>query len=80
MNHSPDFAEWLGNPGTQAFAQGVRGDVERAMAVLMGVCALSSDPKVTSAWRYFDTMSRLHTTLTEKPREDDEAEQQDSLP
>ena len=72
--HASEFRDWQLHPTTQGFAEDTRLRAANALAVLLGTARGSSDPKVTKAVQLFDTLSDLHRTLTEKAREEDEAD------
>jgi hypothetical protein len=72
--HEPDpaaFKDWQDNPGTRWFAEKVREDVARALENALGMGRNSTDPRVTKAVQYFDTLNDLLKTLTEKAKEDE---------
>lgn len=65
------FRDWQDNPMTQWVALQVRGDLARALENALGVGRHSTDPHVTKAVQYFDTLNELLKTLTEKAKEDE---------
>lgn len=72
--HEPDpaaFRDWQDNPMTQWVARNVQGDLAKALDSLLGIGRHSSDPNVTRAVQYFDTLNELVKTLTEKAKEDE---------
>lgn len=70
------IAEWINHAGTEWFAGNLQQEAERAHIALIGAARYSTDPKVTAAVMYYDTLNKTLKTLTTKPekRGDDEAD------
>lgn len=67
-------AEWQSHAGTQWFVQNLQIEAAGALLALIGSARYSTDPKVTAAVTYYDTLNKTLKTLTIKPQErgDDE--------
>lgn len=71
------FSQWLGHPVTEHMVAGLRVDLGKAMTNLIGAARMSTDPKVTTAVTYFDTLNKVLLTLTPRKEEEHEAERED---
>lgn len=71
------FSQWLSNPVTGHVVAGLQGDLAKALTNLIGAARMSTDPKVTTAVTYFDTLNKVLLTLTPRKEEEHEAERED---
>jgi hypothetical protein len=68
------FEQWVGHPVTQFIVANLKEEQKAAVTNLLGAARLSSDPRVTKAVQYYDTLNKVVLTLTEKRKEEENHE------
>lgn len=72
------FEQWAGHPVTQFVIANLREEQKKAGIDLLGAARNSSDPRVTKAVQYYDTLNKVVMTLTEKRKDEEKNEDQPS--